>query len=350
MGGTLRDRCLGASRPFLLAVLLTVAWLAWAAGSANAASEDPNPLGAVEQATVSLLQDAGSTPVPAPQDSPAHAAAVPFPVSGTAAAVADVTDPVPGEATEAVTVVVNRAAPPPVDTITDAVLTDTVTGSVDTVSDTVVSGVDSLAPALPGVQVPALPVPTVPVPTLPLPTVPVPTVPVPTVPVPQVPLPELPVHLPEVTVPGRSPVTTVPPSGFDAVTAAPAGVGLEATARAGSQAAKDTAPQQVRRAVSPLEFLANTQALRALAATIGYVVSAAPSPANAPEPEPGFRFAALQNQSGPASAGAGSAGAEASADVAAFWNILHDARSGLMRDTALVPAAGPSFDPGSSPD
>ena len=55
MGGTLRDRCLVALRPFLLAVLLTVAWLAWAAGSANAASEDPNPLGAIEQATVSLL-------------------------------------------------------------------------------------------------------------------------------------------------------------------------------------------------------------------------------------------------------------------------------------------------------
>ena len=110
MGGTLRDCCLVAFRPFLLAVLLTVAWLAWAAGSANAASEDPNPLGAIGQATVSLLQDAGSTVAPALQDSPAQAAAVPSPVSGTAAAVVDVVDPVPGEATEVVTVVVNRAA------------------------------------------------------------------------------------------------------------------------------------------------------------------------------------------------------------------------------------------------
>ncbi len=160
MGGTLRDWCLVALRPFLLAVLLTVAWLAWAAGSANAASEDPNPLGAIEQATVSLLQDAGSTPAPAIQDSPAQAAAVPFPVSGTAAAVVDVVDPVPGEATEVVTTVVNRAAPPLTDSLADTVvLTDTVAGTVDTVSDTVVSVVDSLAPALPGVQVPALPFP-----------------------------------------------------------------------------------------------------------------------------------------------------------------------------------------------
>ena len=345
MGGTLRDHWV-ALRPFLLAFLLTVAWLAWAAGSANAASEDPNPLGAVEQATVSLLQDAGTTPPPALQDSPAQAAAVPFPVSGTAAAVADVADPVPGEASEAVTGVVNRTAPPLTDslagTITDAALTDMVAGAVDTVGDTVVSVVDSLAPALPGVQVP-----TVPVPALPLPTVPVPTVPVP-----HAPLPELPVHLPEVTVPGRSPVTTVPPSGFDPALAVPAVIGLEATAHAGSQTVQRTAaaPQPARRTVSPLEFLANTQALRALAATVGYVVSAAPTPVNAPEPEPGFRFAALQNQSGSASAGTGSAGAEASADVAAFWNILHDARSGLMPDAALIPAAGPSFDPGSSPD
>ncbi len=144
----------------------------------------------------------------------------------------------------------------------------------------------------------------------------------------------------------------MPPSGFDPAPAAPAVIGLEATARAGSQTAQHTAaaPQPARRAVSPLEFLANTQALRALAATIGYVVSAAPAPANAPEPEQGFRFAALQNQSGSASAGTGSAGAEASADVAAFWNMRHDARSGLMPDAALILAAGPSFDPGSSPD
>ncbi|MBT2538397.1 hypothetical protein [Arthrobacter sp. ISL-69] len=296
MGGTSRDRCLVALRPFLLAILLTVAWLAWAAGSANAASEEPNPLGAIEQATVSVLQDAGSTFTPARPDVPAHAAAVPFPVSGTAAAVANVADRVPGEAID-VTVVVNRAAPQLTDSLADTVVTDTdtVAGTVDTA----VSVVDSLAPDLPGVPVP-----------------------------------------------------TVPPSGFDAVTAAPARVGPEATARAGSQAAKDTAaaPQQARRAVSPLEFLANTQALRALAATIGYVVSAAPAPTNAAEPEQVFRFAALQNQSGSASAGSGSVGADASADVAAFWNILHDARSGLMRDAALVPAAGPSFDPGSSPD
>ncbi|MDQ0078734.1 hypothetical protein [Arthrobacter oryzae] len=334
MGGTLRDCCLVALRPFLFAVLLTVAWLAWAAGSANAASEDPNPLAAIEQGTVSLLQETGSTLAPAIKDVPAPVAAVPFPVSGTATAVVDVVDPVLGEASDAVAAEVNKAAPPPSDT--DKVPADTVTDTVSDTADTVVSGVDSLAPSLPGVQ----------------PTLPVPTVPIPTVPGPQVPLPETPVHIPEVTVPGRSPVTTVPRPGFDAVTEAPAGIDLETTARSVSHTARHTgaAQQPARRAVSPLEFLANTQALRAMAATIGYAVSAAPAPANAPEPERVFRFAVLQNQSGSAAAGTGSAGAEASSDVAEFWSNRHDDLCGLMPDAALILAASPSFDPGSSPD
>jgi hypothetical protein len=353
MGGTLRNCCLSALRPFLLAVLLTVAWLAWASGPANAASEDPNPLGAIEQATGSLLPEAGSNPASAIPNVPAPVAAAPFPVSGTTAAVVDVVDPVLGEATEVVTSVANRTAPPLPDTITDAVVTDTVLS--DTVAgatvDTVVAGEDSLAPSLPGVHIPTLPTPELPPPTVPVPSVPVPSVPVPTVPGPQVPLPELPVQLPEVTVPGRSPVTTVTPSDFDAVTEAPAGIGVEATASSVSQTAKRTvaAPQQARRAVSPLEFLSNTQALRAMAATMGYAVSAAPAPANTQEHERVFRVAALQNQSGSASAGTGSAGAEASADVAEFWNNRHDDPCGLMPDAALILAASPSFDPGSSP-
>lgn len=339
MGGTLRDCCQTALRPFFLALLLTVAWLAWAAGSANASSENPNPLGSLEQATVSLLHKTGSTLPPAIKDVPAPVAAVPSPVSRTAAAVVDVVDPVAGQATEATGTAVNTAAPPLTGAVTDTV--DTEGDAVDPVSDTVstiVSGVDSLAPALPGVQVPSLPIPTVP-----LPPLPVPTVPVPTVPGTQVPLPDVPGQLPEETVPGRSP-------GFDAVTQAPAGI--EATDRSDSQAAKTAAvaPQQARRAVSPLEFLANTHTLGAMAATIGDVLSATPSPANVPQPEQVFRFVALQNQFGSASSGMGSAGAEASTDVAAFWSIRHHARSGLMPDAALILAAGPSFDPGSSPD
>jgi hypothetical protein len=333
MGGTLRDCCQTALRPFFLALLLTVAWLAWAACSANASSENPNPLGSLEQATVSLLHKTGSTLPPAIKDVPAPVAAVRETGDGTAAAVVDVVDPVAGQATEATGTAVNNAAPPQTDAVS-----------------TFVSDVDSLAPALPGVQAPSLPIPTLPIPTVPLPPLPVPTVPVPTVQGTQVPLPDVPGQLPEETVPGRSPVTTASPSGFDAVMEALAG--LEATARSDSQAAKKAAvaPQQARRAVSPLEFLANTHTLRGMAATIGYVVSATPSPANAPEPEPAFRFVALQNQSGSASSGTGSAGAEASTDVAAFWSTRHDARSGLMPDAALILAAGPSFDPGSSPD
>ena len=348
MGGTFRDCCRIAVRPFLLAALLTVAWLAWAAGSANAASNDPNPLGAIEQATVSLFQQTGSTLAPAIKDVPAPPAAVPFPVSGAAATVVNVVDPVVGQAAEAVGTVVNRAAPP----LGNAV-TGTVGGTVGTVSgtvDPVVTAVDSLAPIVPGVQVPSLPLPTLPLPPLPIPAVPVPGIPVPTVPGPQVPLPQLPVQFPDETLPGRSPVTAVPPSDSVAVTDAAAGLDLRASDRPVSQTATNTAAPLARRAVSSAEFLANTQALRTMATAVGYVASAAPAPATAPEPEQWFRFGALQSQSGSAAAGTGSAGAEASADVAAFWNTRHDARSGLMPDAALNPAAGPSFDPGSSPD
>jgi hypothetical protein len=349
MGVTLRDRWESSLRPLFLAVLLTVAWLVWAAGSANAASDDPNSLGGIGRSASSLLQEtastaaavadpltsdaadvitvpqvtsqvtaavsdlAGSTPVPAIQDVPVPVAAVPFPVSGTAATLVDAVDSPLSQTTDVVTTTVDSAASVATDTVTDTV-NDTVADAVDTV----VPVVDSLSPALPGV--------------------PLPTVSLPTVPVPAVPLPTLPVRLPE--------------PGFTKEPAATEGNGIAASAQAASaQTVRNAAglTQPVRRAISPLDFLANTHALRALVATIGYVVSAAPAPATGPDPEEALRFAALYSQSGSAT-GSGSAGSEASADVAAFWNPLHDARGALMPDAAQVLAAGPSFDPGSSPD
>jgi hypothetical protein len=325
MGVTLRDRWESSLRPLFLAVLLTVAWLVWAAGSANAASDDLNSLGGIGPSASSLLQEtdstatavadpltsdaadvttvpqvtsqvtaavsdlAGSTPVPAIQDVPVPVAAVPFPVSGTAATLVDAVDSPLSQTTDVVTTTVDSAASVATDTVTDTV-NDTVADAVDTV----VSVVDSLSP---------------------------------------------------------SPAIGVPPSGFTEHPAAE-GNGIDASARAASaQPARNAAasPQPVRSAISPLDFLANTHAVRALAATIGYVVSAAPAPATGPDPEEALRFAALYSQSGSAT-GSGSAGSEASADVAAFWNPLHDARGALMPDAAQVLAAGPSFDPGSSPD
>lgn len=358
MGGTFPDRCRSAVRPLLLAALLTGTWLTLAAGPASAAAEDPNPLGTIGQAAGSLLKETdslleetvpdifpepGIAPVQAIQDIPVPVVAVPLPVSGTAATVVDVVDPVPGGTTGVVTDVVDSAAPPLTDTLTDAPLVDTVTDAplvdtltdaplVDTVTDTVAgtvdevaSVVDSLAPALPVIHVPELPVPTVPEP-------------VPAPPVTAVPLP-LPLPLPDVAVPGLPAVDELP-----AVPAA----GSDTNAGDARPAESTGAPRQVGRPLSLLQFLANTQAIRALAATIGYVVSAAPAPAN--EPEAALQFAGLQNQSGSASAGAGAGGAEASGDVDGFWNPLHDAGRCLVPDAALILAASPSYDPGSSPD
>lgn len=363
MGVTLRDRWLSALRPLLLAALLAVAWLVWAAASANAASDGLNPLDGIGQPANSQLQEttstaaalagpltadaadvtavpqvtsqvpaavsdpAGSTPIPAIQDVPVPVAAVPSPVSGATATVVDVVRPALSQATDVLTSAVDSAASEGTDTVNDAVA-DTAN---NVVNDAVVSVVDSLSPALPGITLPTVTLPTVPGPIVLGPIVP----------------PKVPVQLPAPGGHRHSPSTGVPPSGF---TREPAG-GIDASAQAASaqpvrKAAAST--QTVRRAVSPLEFLANTHALRALAATIDYVVSAAPAPTG-PDPEEALRFAALHSQSG-STGGSGSAGSEASADVAGFWNPMHDDRGALMPDAAQVLAAGPSFDPGSSPD
>jgi len=100
--------------------------------------------------------------------------------------------------------------------------------------------------------------------------------------------------------------------------------------------------------VVPSEFLANTHVLATLAATVGYTVAADPAPAPAPQPDGPLRFAAVQGQSGSASAGAGSG--EGAADVAGAWNPPYDALGALMPDASQFPSAGPSYDPGSSPN
>ncbi|MDV8149126.1 hypothetical protein [Arthrobacter sp. B10-11] len=344
MGATLCGRCRTAVRAFLLAALVAVTWLVLAAGPASAAADKPNPLGTVAQAADSLLQktvnetvpQVGSIADPAVQDAPVPVAAVP-PLAGTAATVADVVDgvttaPVLGGTAGAVTGTVDGAAPLLTDTITDTVtdtpLLETVTDAVTGAVDGVVSVVDSLAPVLPVISVP--------------------TVPVPSIPQPEIPRPEVPVKAPEKALPARPSATVAPSSGVHTQPVS-AALGVEAPffADTARPAEVTAAPQQASRPVSPLEFLANTQAVRALAATIGYVVSAAPAPQS--EPGAALTFPGLQNQTGPSSAGAGSAGAEAG-DVDSFWNQLHDAGRFLVPDAALVLTAGPAFDPGSSPD
>ncbi|WP_156372448.1 hypothetical protein [Arthrobacter sp. Leaf337] len=330
---TFRDRCRSSVRPLLLAVVLTGSWLALAAGPANAASDAPNPLGGIGQAAASLVQDivpyAEPQAVQEPDEPPVQAVHdVPTPAVRTAAIVVDVVDPVLSGTTQVVSDVMDTAAPllpaaPLVDTVTDSV-----TGTVDELG----SVVDSLASTLPDLHVPTAPLPTEPVSTLPRPKIP----------------PQVPGQNPDTAAPGLLSGTRVPPSEFPSQRAA-ATSGVEAASSVARVLPAGGAPQLVRSALSSLQFLANTHAVRALAATIGYVVSAGPTPADEPAREGGFRFAGVQNQSGSAS-GTGSAGAEASGDVDGFWDLLHDAGRCLVPDAALILAASPSFDPGSSPD
>ncbi|MFF1384956.1 hypothetical protein ACFVWT_15460 [Arthrobacter sp. NPDC058288] len=279
--------------------------MAWSAGTANAASDAPDPL-AAPAATI--------------QDVPVPVAAVPFPVSGTAATVVAAVDPAVSGTTEVVANVADSTAPLATEIpLMDSPPVDTVSATVTATVDQVVAVVDSPASALPEVPVP----------------------------LPEVPLPHIPVPLPEKAAPVRAAGTAVPPSDVRSQAAEPVS-GVEAASPAGRvrPAEVASAPQHVRLAVSPLQFLANTQGIRVLGATIGYVVSAVP----APEEDAELRFAGTRNQSGPGSTGSGSAGAEASADVAGFWNLLHDAGRCLVPDAALILHASPAFDPGSSPD
>lgn len=305
MGAALRDCCRAVVRPLLIAAFLAAAWLVLAAGPASASAGDPNPLGGIAQAADSVLQEAADQTVPE------------LPAANTAPA------SVLGGATEVVAGAADSAAPLLTNTLTNTAptytvaqtVTDTVVGAVDGV----VSVADSLVPAVQDVPVPAVPVPAIP----------------------QVPLPELPVQAPDKTI--HSSGTAEPASAaLAAEVSFPASVG-----RPAGPAEVTASPAQMQRAVSPGESLARTRAVREPAATGGYVVSAAPAPENTPD---ALRFVGLQNQTGPSSAGAGSAGAEASGDVDGFWNLLHHAGRHPVPDAALIRAASPAFDPGSSPD
>lgn len=306
MGAALRDCCRAAVRPLLIAAFLAAAWLVVAAGPASASADKPNPLGGIAQAADSLLQDAHQTgpELPAANTAPASV------LGGATEVLASAAD----SATPLLTNTVTNTAP----TYTVAqTVTDTVVGAVGGV----VSVVDSLVPAVQDVGVPAVPVPTIPQV--------------------HVHVSELPVQAPDKTI--HSSGTAEPASAaLAAEVSSPASVG-----RPAGPAEVTASPAQMQRAVSPGESLARTRAVREPAATGGYVVSAAPAPENEPDV---LRFVGFQTQAGPSSAGAGSAGAEASGDVDGFWNLLHHAGRQPVPDAALVRAASPAFDPGSSPD
>jgi hypothetical protein len=104
-------------------------------------------------------------------------------------------------------------------------------------------------------------------------------------------------------------------------------------------------------ALTPAQFLVSVLAATAVREIqpADYLAPSAP-PYAPPDTEKLLWLSALQGHAGSASAGTGGGGAEAAGEAGGFWNPWHAPRGARMPDTAHVPAATPSFDPGSSPD
>ncbi|MDR7161289.1 hypothetical protein [Arthrobacter sp. BE255] len=308
MGAIPRTLRRPALRSFLLALLAAVAWLVWGAGTATASSLVPDTGDPLKPAS-SLLADA--TPPKAPPV-----------VAGTgavaAATAASLVNPVTGLA--------NSLAAPAL---------PVVAGTVDAAT-AMVPGL----PELPLVQAPLpLPLPEV----LPLPDELPPLLPgLPPAPLP-LPLPDLPLPgLPPLTTPAPGPVPTAAPSlpasdmgaGSDAPVLIPAAVPAAQTGLAGTAATNilrfGFAPAQDRAGLAPP----------------AQVTSSGPEDGteNPHPPAP----PAVANQAGQANPG--SSGPVGVADLGGSWPALPTPTSEANLSGSETLPAGPSFDPGSSPD
>ena len=341
MGQRLRSCCTVSVRALLVPALLSLAWLIWGAGTAQASTAPSgshisglldtggsvDPAGAVSGAIPSLP---AANVLPASQD----------PITATVSAVADTTDAVVGEAAAVVTTVTRTATP--------------VLSQVDRAVDVVDDAIDSLEPRLPRLPLPA------PVVQLPVP------VPVP-VPVVQLPVP-LPVPGPGQDAPPAPPAAP-PVSAPDAgrpVAATPAHAVPGSLTPAPSAAAPAKAPGPPPAASSPSFSSAAPAAAEVQEsgsrgqtfAQLRMTSSGRPS-ANAVQgdhalPVLGHQLglhhvglAATRGESG-SSHSEGSGGQ--AADVAAFWNALFKTAGERIHDAAVALPPSPAFDPGSSPD
>ncbi|MGZ4660487.1 MAG: hypothetical protein ACXVYB_04325 [Arthrobacter sp.] len=314
-----------SARPLLLSVLLALAWLVWGAlvwgaGTANAAASDPNPadvLGhagtsAVDQVP-SLAKAVNDSVKPLASQAATNAATVSVTASGSA---------------DASGIPVIQAATAPV------------TGTVSTVADTssvILSGAADAVSTAVGAATPLL-TGTVEV------IDPVVGTDLPGVPAPQ-PSP-LPLTDPAAGVSvGDSGQLTVP-GPTDAAAPLAAKNDEHAAATGPLAAAPNAVVPSGAVGFSMEQLLRNDFALHGPAEA---PVSASPSP-GAPDTEELLRLAAVQGQSGSGSPGSGGAGAQASADLADSWSPLRAGDGTRMPAPAQTVAAGPSFDPGSSPD
>jgi hypothetical protein len=319
MGATPQIPWRSVVRPVLLAVLAALAWLVWGAGTATASGLVPDAGDLLKPASSVLAE-----PLPAP----------PVVVSAGETAVATATS-----LTDPATAAVNTLAAP---------LVPVVGGTVGTVT-----GLVPGLPDLPLVQAPLpLPLPGI----LPLPDQLPPLLPepLPTPPLP-LPLPDLlPVPVPP-QVPGLPPLTTPAPGPMP--TGAP-GFPASDTAAQIAAAAPGLAPASITTPADAADAAGRSNTLRfGFSAAQDLPGFASPPGATASPSGQGegtdhpFRLAlpALANGAGTANSGpAGGSGGPA--DLGGSWPALPAAGHGPNASGAQTLPAGPSFDPGSSPD
>lgn len=309
-----------AVRPVLLAMMAAFAWLLWASATAQAALPAPDAGAILQQAASSALVE--SVPLPAPPvisgGGDAAGASAPALVSPVTGLVSPVTGP-----SDALV-----AAADPV-----------LTGTTDAVS--------GLAPAVPLVEQ-LLPVPLPEV--LPLPE-PLPSLLPDLLPSPvQVLLPDL-ITLP---TPAPGPVPAAP-RGIPAAGAAPApgdSVPLSAAEpQEGTAVAPPTAaPEAFEGSAGTLRTFGFSPAQdRAGSPAVPAVTADLPVPSGAPGTPGPLRISALPGQAGSAgpTAPGGFGGA---ADIAGSWPEPPATTGATNRSGEDTLPAGPSFDPGSSPD
>ena len=319
--------CRSAIRPVLLALLTALAWLAWGAGTATASS---------------LVPDAGDLLTPATSLPAEPLPAPPVVVTGepATAPAASLKDPA--------TATVNTLAAPALPVAAGAmpVVADAFPVAAGTVETA--SGLVPGLPDLPLVQEP-LPLPLTDV--LPLPDQVPPLLPEP-LPVP-LPLPDL---LPVPQLPGLPPLTTPAPGPVPA--AAPSLPASDAAAPA-TDAALGLAPASTT--TSPTAQ--GDPAARSDTVRFGFAAAqdlpgfASPPDATASPAGPGdgtdnpgrLDPPALANGAGTAHSGSGG-GSEGPAHLGGSWPAFPMAAHGPNTPGTQTLPAGPSFDPGSSPD
>lgn len=324
MGAILRTLCRPAIRSLLLALLAASAWLVWGAGTATASSLVPDGGDLLEPAS-SLLAE----PLPAP---PAVVSA--------------------GEAAGATATSLTDTAP-----LTDAAsLADAATATVNTLAAPVlpvaagtVDSVTALAPGLPDLPLVQAPLPLPLTDVLPLPEQLPPLLPEPgTLPLP---LPDL-LPVPGLTpVPGLPPLTTPAPGSVPAAAPSlPASDAVADSGHANLSAAAGTAagPADPAAGSSTVRFgFAPAQDRAGVASPPEATASRGP---DGDADNPGrLDPPALANQAGTASSGS-AGGFDGAADLGGTWPALPAAANSPHLSGAETLPAGPSFDPGSSPD